>query len=571
MPATEADRIEHEIRLMKDLHQGQFTAGKQMLDVQALEIELKANLSLQAIMAGTAESETVSASGRKNYGHVIELVRDAESGFPSSARDNWLNRVGKIYCEVELALSWALAQDSPELSLELAGLLTAYWFFTDKYVEGLEWLEKALVKAGESMQGTEVALARFGAGLLYRAKGNIHRAWALLNRSVDLFAQEVEHVREPKEREFVLKHYAFALAFLALTERDRAEHPSALQHVDESFRLFSEHSDTSWGRWGAALSCTYRGILRLAAGRAALKNADPLPEVRAALDEAVKSLEAGRAQFGDLKDLWGIAQARIYSGVAEYQRALWAEKAHSSEREKFEEKARGHFKAYLEFLSALPESSDGKGAVIRTIDNKRGLARCLCGLALIANKQKKPDVALRLLGAAEALRKELHGELVVNDITDYMDTFQTAYADARRHPNLPADARSYFLFGERMSVTEAIEYALRYTLPIHEIHVEPLVALPETTECDFCGGSIVQTTTRQEFWTKSKMFQAALASYRCEQCGVESIRLEGYIDFMAKVLAVLEKEGEKTDTKTLRAELARARLHQETLGVRTVQ
>jgi hypothetical protein len=568
MSEAEMERVNKEIRLRLSFQEQEMEVRTKELELQALEIELRAISEIQTLQSKRPRADIASGDREQDYTQLVAFVQKAEDKFPSSQRDKWLGLIREKYKEIESALQWGL-ENNDKNTLELAGMLTTYWFFTDCYVEGLEWLEKVIKSAEKQAPSSALATAYFGAGLLYRAKGNLGKAHEYLSKSVELLAQEIPQNDDMTRLEVIVRRNAFALAFLALTERDKPENKNAIEHIQQSLQLFSRNRQYSWGTWGEALARSYLGMVTLRIARDTAKSKRDLQKAKYIVEASVEDLKASLTTFRHLRDHWGIGQAIIYLGVAAYQLALYEENAVTSPASlDHKEQAREYFKAYLNYLVSLPPSIEGSEEVVRTIDNKRGLARCLCGLAALASKQGKPEVALKLLGAAEARRKELHAELVVNDILGYMETFNSAYSQARRNPYRSLDARDAYEIGEHMTVREAIEFAVRYALPVKRISLSVPGTLRTQTSCVFCGGIVRGIERRQEYWSKDVTYEAYLPSEQCEDCGIEGADLDAYIDFLSRVLNDIEhSRGDPSEINMLQAELIVAKRHHENLGM----
>jgi hypothetical protein len=170
---------------------------------------------------------------------------------------------------------------------------------------------------------------------------------------------------------------------------------------------------------------------------------------------------------------------------------------------------------------------------------------------------------LKLLGAAEKIRTDLGALLVLNDIMGYMETFKVAYTHARQQVN----ARDAYLLGETMTTMEAINYALRFALPVVFIRLVSGHSEAEGTACEICGTSTLWSTTYQQYWTTSLTFASELPTYVCYGCGAESADLVAYLEFLSKVREAIVPGEDPSAAKELDAHIAVARRHQQVIEV----
>src|SRR5207249_3925660 len=154
------------------------------------------------------------------------------SSFEGHLSDAWLTRLEREHGNLRAALTWSqgVAADL-EASPRLAGGLWKFWCQHGHFVEGRQWLERAL---GE--RATPAVRARMlgGAGALAYYQGDFGRASAYLEASLALWRQ----VDEPRGVGWVLHR-------LALLAESRGEYERAAALCAESVALWRELDDRS--------------------------------------------------------------------------------------------------------------------------------------------------------------------------------------------------------------------------------------------------------------------------------------------------------------------------------------
>ena len=110
-----------------------------------------------------------------------KLAHDAAPHLRQADRVTWLARLDAELPNILAALSWALEQPRAELALELVGEMGEYWWYSNRWQDGLTWFDAAL---DHGLGASDRALAT---ALLYRARlrGLPHRSYQ-------------EHVEDPR-------------------------------------------------------------------------------------------------------------------------------------------------------------------------------------------------------------------------------------------------------------------------------------------------------------------------------------------------------------------------------------
>jgi predicted ATPase/DNA-binding CsgD family transcriptional regulator/Tfp pilus assembly protein PilF len=95
----------------------------------------------------------------------------------------WLNRVAAEEDNVRDVLTWLTATGQDADALRLVGAFWPYWFDRGSLSEGRRWMERVLSRTG-SADGALVMPAMIGAGMLAMAQGDFDRAAATLEQGL---------------------------------------------------------------------------------------------------------------------------------------------------------------------------------------------------------------------------------------------------------------------------------------------------------------------------------------------------------------------------------------------------
>src|SRR5262245_54122968 len=335
--------------------------------------------------------EHLQASGelgdlrRRHAAYFLGLAEEAELKLRTAEQDRWMARLESEHDNLRAVLAWSQTEaGEAQTGLRLAGALGWFWYVHGHHTEGRRWLD-ALLAAGSGAAGTVRAKALAAAGQLVQRQAEYGRATAMIEEALALYraAEDTSGV-------------AWSLSLLAFFPQGSAERATAL--LEESLALYRASGDA----WGIAWTLGCWGFVATQRGdweRAALL-----------LDESL-------ATFRRLGHTWGIARALSFLGRV--QHALGN---HDRAAELFEEslprlRALDDSWATAQALNWLGELVLDRGdteragalereslALFRTLDDVWGIAACLDQLAYVANSEGNARRAVRLLGAAEALR-----------------------------------------------------------------------------------------------------------------------------------------------------------------------
>lgn len=239
------------------LQPGEGAAAVVMLLEQLLERSLiqmtnrgeRARYGMLEVMRGFAagqlapeERESSSSAHVRFFG---QLVQEAERGLRGPGMGEWLERLDREAGNLRAALA---ASVRSEAGLRLAGCLWRYWLMRGLFAEGRQWIDSALA-AGPNRTAA-VARALHARGVLAQQQGDLPRALADLNKSLDIFR------RCGADRDGL----AQTLNTLAVVEDRAGDEGAAEEHSRESLAIRRELGD-AWGAAGCLNNIGRRGQL----------------------------------------------------------------------------------------------------------------------------------------------------------------------------------------------------------------------------------------------------------------------------------------------------------------------
>jgi predicted ATPase/RsiW-degrading membrane proteinase PrsW (M82 family) len=320
--------------------------------------------------------------------HYLALLERVERALTRGEQGEWLARLSADYHNIRGALSASLRIGDHEQALRLASALGRFWEARGSLSEGRSWLEDALASQEPGPEVRAAGLAT--AGRLALLQGDYARAEELLDESLALArAHGDEHVaaralerlasvasarddhglaRDLAEQARALAQalgdrevLAGSLSALASSASRQGEYERARALFEQSYELRRELGD----RAGIATSLLDLGWIAL------------LEEDFAGADELLGECLARCKEHGDVSKS---AVCLAHLGLA------------------------GLRQDELERADAqLQESLDLCGRLM----DRQTAAKCVCGLAGIAAARGEDARAVRLAGAAEALRERV--------------------------------------------------------------------------------------------------------------------------------------------------------------------
>ena len=285
--------------------------------------------------------------------YFLALAEPAAEGLKGPDQLRWLRLLETERDNFRAALAWALASDGSaeraRLGLRLANALGRFWYVQADAIEGCDWLERALA-ANPDREGEARAKALHSLGVLNDERGDLAKATSLFEESAAL-----------RRRSGDRAGLAASLNSLAIVARNRGDLARSRAFFVEALELKRELGDPA----DISTSTSGLGLLAVDEGK---------------LDEARALMEESLAIDRERGDVVGIAvNLSNLAAVA------------------LEQEDVGRAKPLLaEGLRAFVEIGDGDG-----------VAECLEEIASMLVIQGRAEAALRLAGAAAALRELL--------------------------------------------------------------------------------------------------------------------------------------------------------------------
>jgi predicted ATPase/class 3 adenylate cyclase len=373
------------------------------------------------------QSGDAPAVRRRHLAYYLGMVERGEPALRGPQQQRWLAVLEQEHDNIRAAIRWAEDDDhSGGAGLRLAGALRWFWFTRGYVNEGRQTLERALALAGGG-SASERAWALSAAALLAWRQRDYEAAAQLARQSEALGRGSGDD-----------RALAYALNVLGLVARDQGDLDRAGALHRETRALFVTAAD----RWGEALS---------------LQNLAYVAHRRGDYERAEASAEEALTIFRDVQDRRGIAttlyilgrmalrQGRDDRAVVVFDEAMqhfrdlgdraligfaMISQGQLARRRQENDKAQALLEEALGLMRDLgdkrgiADASGGLGALAADRDdhaaaaamyheslaldvelgNRQGIAEGLERLSRVALAQGRPEHAVILLGAAEALR-----------------------------------------------------------------------------------------------------------------------------------------------------------------------
>jgi predicted ATPase len=356
--------------------------------------------------------ELLAASGERaileqSHAAFFEaLAADAEPALTGPEQADWLARLEREHNNLRAALQWTRDSGNLDRRVRLAGNLWRFWYTRGHLSEGRAWLEEALESAsgrGEAVPAPDTAKARIGAGVLATMQGDYPRAAAHCEESLRLY-------RELNDRQGM----AVALNILGNLAINQGLYDRALRLSEESLTLQRELGHQR----GIALALNNLGFVVLQHGN--------YPRAEALCRE---SLELARA----LQDNLGMGWALSNLGDAAREQGEYGQ-------------------ALARYAEGIP--------LCHSMGSTDGVASCLEGIASVVGAQGRHKWAVRLCGAAAALRGAIGAALPSAGRAAYDQTLASARATLGAEEFAAA-----WESGHGLSEEQAIEEAMGGRVP----------------------------------------------------------------------------------------------------------
>lgn len=406
---------------------------------------------------------------RRHAAYYVAFAEEGEKGIEGSKIVEWLDLLEAEHNNIQAVLEWTIEQagdeggveqersdgrERSEWALRLTGALWHFWHARGYLSEGIRWADKAMEAAGEPWESLIWVRALMAAGFLRWTLGRPGESIAFMEQAYAI-SKKIDHSQ----------YIAFVASMLAGSILSSGQYKDdeeyGLTCLEEGLALSRQLP----GLWTAAFSIMVAGLARNGLG--------DFEEAKALCEEAL-------GLYRKMGDLWGISQAvnilgdvaRIYGNYEEAKR-LYEEtlSLHLKLGVKPDLPASLHNVAYVELHLGNSERANAlfKESLLlqRERANKYGVVECLFGLASEALAREAEPLALgpqrdnleraaRLFAAATRLRSEMQ------EMEWPAEMAEREQSRAKLRTLLSeAEWREAEEAGRRMSLEEAIEYALR--------------------------------------------------------------------------------------------------------------
>lgn len=375
------------------------------VDLLAFHYDRSNNLAKKCeylIKAGeVARRQYANKAAIDYFSRALPLLTDAQ-------RVDTLLKLGKV---LELVGKWNEANESYLSALQLADDLkdaeARAWCLTaqgdmlrkqGKYTEASQWLSQALYTFEDLDNDAGIGQVLHFAGTLSAQQGDFENARQLYEKSLAIRRKLQD-----------MPQIASLLSNLGILARIRGDLQTARAFYEESLAIRREIGD----KWGIAVS-----LINL--GNVALDQKN--------LDQAQAFMEQALALQREVGDRWSVANALNNLGNLARTKGDYTRSA----------------KHYRESLEIYQEFGD-----------KRALAYLLEDMGALAALENQPRRALRLVGAASALRQEIGSPLSAKEQEALTGLLEKAHAALDE-----IDQAAAFGEGRSLTLEEAIRYAI---------------------------------------------------------------------------------------------------------------
>ncbi len=390
------------------------------------------------------ESGEEQAVRKAHAAYYLVLAEEAAGELDGVDQPIWVDRLDRDLDNLRAALKWLIATENADWALRMGTALLRYWELRELFTEGRQLLDAVL-----RLPGSAAALAARAKGLfassvlaagqrdraaqlqlqneclgIYRGLKDQQGMAVVVNALAVTYKQEDEFA---KARHLFEESYAFSLDLgdtlmqartlsnLASVLREEGAYEFALTRHQEAMALFHTLGDGT----GVAWSLHHQGDVARDQG-----------DFATAQSFYLQALEA----FQTLGDSWSVGSLLTDLGSLAIDQG--------------------------DIEMALTRLREAFNAFQQLGGHKRGLARVLEGFACAAARQGDASRALRLAGAAAALRNVLGTSLVPAEQRQLLSNLRRADQQLGT-----ADRSRVWMEGWTMTMERAIEYALAGSEP----------------------------------------------------------------------------------------------------------
>ncbi len=390
--------------------------------------------------------ERLAASGEESLvrkahaAYYLVLEEEAAGAIEGPDQAVWLARLDRDRDDSRAALDWLIASKNADWGLRLATARLRYWELRELFTEGRARLAALLALPGAAGASPARAKALFAAGVL--AAGQ--RDYAAQR---PLFEEALRIYRQLGDR----RGSAMVANALAIVFKDQGD-------LAQARRLFEESCDLSLAVADHLIHAR------------TLSNLASVIKEQGDFDAALERHEQSVAVFRQAGDLTGMAWSLRHRAEIARERGDFA-RAEALYRESFDAfqdlgDAWSAGSLLIDLGNLSLDAGDTSGAVERFREavgafqhlggHRRGLARALEGFALAAAADRNARRAIRLAGAAAALRNAVGTPLTPSEQRWVAAGLEPAYGSVSQ-----AERSAAWIEGWSMPVEQAIADGMR--------------------------------------------------------------------------------------------------------------
>jgi predicted ATPase/class 3 adenylate cyclase len=343
------------------------------------------------------ESGEESLIRRRHVAYLLNLAETAEPRL-TARNEDWLDRLEREHDNMRAAFRWSIHTGEAESGLRMSGALWRFWLLRDHLAEGRQISEELLSLPAAARRTLGRARGLSAAGSLaywLRDTGAVRGPY---EESLAI-ARELRDLRAEAEA-------SYNLAFVHILEGDFQGAVERQQTAADLYRQLGDDINLAFANTAMAMGAFNRGDL----------------------DESSALIEDALRTFAEAGHLWGLVQ--VWGLIASL--AL----------------AKGDL---VRARSAAFESLDANVA----LGHKLGVSISLQALALIAIREGRTELGVRLAGAIDRVREGAKGEAPPR-LVGLDDPVESA-----REVLPPPRITSLWAEGHAMTLDEAISLARR--------------------------------------------------------------------------------------------------------------
>jgi tetratricopeptide (TPR) repeat protein len=356
-------------------------------DARLLMLETIREYGLERLV----ERRETDAVARRHADYYLGLAEQAGPELLGPRQRAWYERLEADLDNLRTALAWFLTYGEVEAMARLAAPIVPFWISRSHAKEGLRWLD-ATLKHRSSLSRAPLAKALFSKGnLLLELGADYQEADTVLKESLALFQESGD-----------ITWTVRAVSMLGWAASRSGDFDRGVALRQQAVTLARNEGD----EWNLAMALGNLGGSLLRVGNFA--------RARAVYEETLALYQSVGEPEGIAFALWGLGMLALGEGHQRRAASL-LEQALALARKL------GHLPSVANWLAdrgvvALHEADyEGAAALFKEslslapqVEEELLIAQCLWGTAVVAAAQDQPIRAVRLWGAAAALRYTLH-------------------------------------------------------------------------------------------------------------------------------------------------------------------